>query len=216
MENILIFDYGENVTLLFSPFDGQNGLPFPMYLSTSSRSLLSFFMLFSLVYGLILRASIFSYLRSPNTRLGPIDRLIWMDQLSGLCFALVIVIRLIAINTSVHLSQIMGENFCYWVDWPSCMYLSGSVGWSAIIALYRFLLVKSQRWLTYTFGERNFFKIMLCAGFFFTLVLSILMAMFDSKNTTERLCFYHSVEDIEIILAYKVRKMLKINLILIT
>ena len=73
--------------------------------------------------------------------------------------------------------------------------------------MYRVIFVVGQHWLK--FGERailNFFLIFGIAGIF---VVSLLLALYDEKNTTERICFHFSIQDIEIILSYKVGSVLQ-------
>jgi uncharacterized integral membrane protein len=67
------------------------------------------------------------------------------------------------------------NRFCNWIDLPSCLYIVGAVVWSSLIALYRVLFVRAQN-----------------------------LAIFDSKNTTERMCFHYSIDDVNIIMDYNV------------
>ena len=193
------FFYKTDNSLEYLPFDDEFGLPFPLNLSKMYKNFISIFLIISLLYGLRLRLKIISYLQAPETKFGPIDYLIWMDQLNGLCLAFVIVSRLVAINSSAPLGQILGDNFCYWIDLPSCIYIVGAVVWSSLIALYRLILVTSQQWMTSAIGDKKFLMILIVTGISSTTVVSILLPMFDSKNTTERMCYHYSIEDCKII-----------------
>ena len=51
--------------------------------------------------------------------------------------------------------------------------------------------------------QKNF-EFFFAFGIITNFVTSLLLAIYDEKNTTERICFHYSIEDIEIILAYKV------------
>ena len=45
--------------------------------------------------------------RAPETKLGPIDYLVWMDQVNGLVLTLVIVMKLIGINSPVAMTKVI-------------------------------------------------------------------------------------------------------------
>ena len=67
--------------------------------------------------------------------------------------------------------------------------------------MYRVIFVVRQKWLK--FGAKKILKLFFAFGIISNLVTSLFLAMYDEKNTTERICFHYSIEDIEIILAYK-------------
>ena len=68
--------------------------------------------------------------------------------------------------------------------------------------MYRVIFVVRQKWLK--FGAKKILKLFFAFGIISNLVTSLFLAMYDEKNTTERICFHYSIEDIEIILSYKV------------
>ena len=71
----------ENVTLVgLQFFDSTKKLPFPLNLHLQARMSIAVFFTFVLMAGIYLRKTIFDYLNSPETKLGPINFLIWMDQ----------------------------------------------------------------------------------------------------------------------------------------
>jgi hypothetical protein len=96
------------------------------------------------------------------------------------------------------------NRFCNWIDLPSCLYIVGAVVWSSLIALYRVLFVRAQNWMRDRIGKRKLFKVMLVIGIVLILIFSFLLAIFDSKNTTERMCFHYSIDDVNIIMDYNV------------
>ena len=150
MENLnleFFFAYSQpNQTVFtkFVAFSDQEGLPFPIYLSEPSKLLLTSLIVLVLLYGVKLRLQIVSYLRADDTKLGRLDYLIWMDQINGAFHGLSSLIRLVLLNSKVPMSSILGDSFCQWIDWPSCIYLIGSVTWSLFIALYRVLYILAQ------------------------------------------------------------------------
>ena len=67
----------------FQPFLDELGLPFPLSCSAAIRySIVAIYVLI-LVQGTRLRKVIVSYMMSAEANLGPINVLIWLDQLNG-------------------------------------------------------------------------------------------------------------------------------------
>ena len=106
-----------SISILFKPFGEHENEPFPLYLSFWAQLVLTLLLSLSLWFGLTLRSIIINYLRSPDTN-GPVNYLIWIDQLNGILLAIVIVVKILAINSPVPLSLIFGERFCEWIDLP--------------------------------------------------------------------------------------------------
>jgi hypothetical protein len=86
--------------------------PFPFNLDYSWRLCISAAMSFILVSGIFLRKIIISYLLAPDTNTGPINLLIWVDQVNGLFLALNILGRIIAFVLPFPLSVLTGDTFC--------------------------------------------------------------------------------------------------------
>ena len=84
--------------ILFIPFTGFDALPFPLYLPPSVRIVISLVLLIVLAYGSKYRYIIFSYLRAPELKMGPINYLIWIDQVNGVFLGFTILYKAIAIN----------------------------------------------------------------------------------------------------------------------
>jgi hypothetical protein len=136
MSSLVFFDEN-NAIIQFYPFEDKMSLPFPLNYHYGWTIFITVTFTLTLVFGIKLRAIIFAYLLSPESKLGPINILIWMDQINGLFLAVGIILRMIAINSPVPLSTIFGDEFCKWIGTPSCFYLCGAVAWSCFIALYR-------------------------------------------------------------------------------
>ena len=123
-------------TIQFKPFAEFENEPFPLYLSFGTKLGLTLLLTLSLWFGMTLRTIIINYLRSPDTN-GPVNYLIWIDQLNGILLGIVILVKILAINSPVPLSLIFGESFCEWiVDLPGLSFYSFlikiiSQGWSA-------------------------------------------------------------------------------------
>ena len=85
MTSFYFNDNIDNATTLtnFVPFDDDIGLPFPLNTHPIVRFLLATSLLFVLVYGTHLRIKIFSFLWSSEANQGPINTLIWIDQVTG-------------------------------------------------------------------------------------------------------------------------------------
>ncbi len=130
----------QNVTSMFYPLEEKLSLPFPLNLHFGWRIMITLTQLLTLIFGIKLRAIIFSYLLCPESKMGPIDSLIWMDQMTGVFLAVGIILRMCAINSPVPLSQIFGTNFCKWIGLPSILYVCGDIIWNCLIALYRYFI----------------------------------------------------------------------------
>ena len=129
---------GHNSTLFDLNFlEANKTLPFPLTMSFYLKFI--FGAVFSLVFvwGLSVRKNIFDYLKCPETKLGAINFIIWMDQTNGLCLASSIVLRTIAICSPMPLVDIIGPNGCELIALPVFIYLCGAVVWSAFIGFYR-------------------------------------------------------------------------------
>ena len=87
-----------NSRIIFTPFTGFDALPFPLYLSPPIKILISLVLLIVLAYGSKYRYIIFSYLRAPELKMGPINYLIWIDQVNGVFLGFTILYKAIAIN----------------------------------------------------------------------------------------------------------------------
>ena len=110
---------------------------------------------FTLIYGAKLRLKIISYILSPETKLGPINYLILMDQLNGILLATSIVIRIVFIISSTPLTSLFGKQFCKFSNLIGALYIGGSYGWSCFIAVYRVLYIKFQNWMKTQIGVLN-------------------------------------------------------------
>ena len=100
-------------------FNSDGSLPpFPFNLSYSTRIFISILMALVLVGGLHYRMLIFRYLVQPSTNKGPINLLIWIDQLNGLFLAITSIGRIIAFMLPFSMSQLTGETFCRWTPLP--------------------------------------------------------------------------------------------------
>jgi hypothetical protein len=102
-------------------------------------------MLCCLAKGIQLRAKIVVFLKSPDAKLGPINYLIWVDQVNGVFLGVSIFLRVLMIASPVPLSSLLGEDFCTWADFLGLIYLGGSYIWGSGIALFRALFIKCQR-----------------------------------------------------------------------
>jgi hypothetical protein len=92
--NLVAFYDDKNISTKFHPFDNAIGLPFPIFLPFGWKLFMSVSLLLTLFFGIKLRLIIFKYLAAPATNLGPINNLIFMDQLNGLLLAPVIVVHI--------------------------------------------------------------------------------------------------------------------------
>ena len=79
-----IFAANFSSVIPFQPFSDEIGLPWPLHNSVLKYILAALFLL-CLIQGTKLRSVIVSYMMSAEANLGPINTLIWLDQLNGVC-----------------------------------------------------------------------------------------------------------------------------------
>ena len=86
-------------------------LPFPMNLSEDEKTFLIFSLGLVLSVGLYLRGLLFSYLRSPETKMIPINCLLWVDQLNGMIMATIIVYQVPFCHKNLFLKNNIKKRF---------------------------------------------------------------------------------------------------------
>ena len=204
MDQVLIFTNNKE-TIQFQPFSYKDGLPFPLNLPLAIKYVICLLQVLTLCYGIILRATIFSFLRAPSTKMGPINYLIWVDQINGIFLGLNIVTKILAIAIPFPLAEVFGSTFCEWIDFLGCFYVTGSYTWSTFTALYRILYLKASHFVKNIIGERTLLNLMLVYGFISQTVIAIWFTIFDFRSNTEKLCGHHTTEEIIIIQTYKVK-----------
>jgi hypothetical protein len=76
-----------------------------------------------------------------NTR-GPVNSLIWIDQLNEFLLGFLVIYKILALHWPSPLREVFGEGFCKWITFPVCIYFSGTVIWSSLIAMTRIVYIK--------------------------------------------------------------------------
>ena len=203
--NQITFFESKNQTILFTQFADEEGLPFPLYLSLHWKLVISISLLLSLVFGFSLRLIIFSYLRSPESNLGPINYLIWLDEVNGLLNSFVIVVRIVMIHSTLPLDAVFGQYFGRTVGFLSCCYSGGRCIWSFYIALYRIMFIFAQNWLTKTVGIKRFLKTLVSLGMVQVLILSFIFNEFDLQGSILKSSSHLSTPDMEILISMQVK-----------
>ena len=189
----------------FQPFPDEIGLPFPLNLSLIWRSVLIVSLLLALIQGTRLRMIIISYLNAPETNLGPINYLVWIDQVNGGFLAYSILIRIIILISPVPLHSIFGAKFCLWNDFASAVYISGSFTWNFCIAVFRVLFIRSQNWLKNAIGVKNLLNVFILVGLLEVLTFSIVYVVHDQDGSLKKTCSHLSNQDLEILNSYQVK-----------
>ena len=95
----------------FHPFIDSDGLPFPLYVNGYWKATISIVLLFTLIEGTRLRIVILSYLSSPETKLGSVNYLIWIDQINGFFLGYTIIARIMFIVSPYPASDLL-----YWAS----------------------------------------------------------------------------------------------------
>ena len=191
----------------FISFDLPNspkGLPFPMHLQIHWKLLIATSLLITLVQGARLRKVIFSFINSPEAGLGPINYLIWVDQVNRILPVFYISMRIFFILSPISINQILGPFACTLTEFVAATYLFGSCYWNCSIAVFRVLFTKAQTWLTRTVGIRSMLVGMLVTGFGAILTGAFLSISYDNHSALRKMCSHHSTEYLEIKEAYMV------------
>ena len=149
------------------------------------------------------RTIIFSYLRSPETKMGVINILIWLDQVNGIFLGLSLIAKAVLNIYPFPVNEVFGTRFCEWFDLPVCMYLVGSFLWSSITAMYRIMYIKGSKYFDVKKNEKKLLIICLTFGFSLHVPLSLWLTKFDYWSSFEKLCTHQSNEEIDIRLAYQ-------------
>lgn len=194
---------GQNKTIFFKSFKFKDGLPFPLYLSWELRTVLAVILFIALTIGIRLRTIIFNYLRSPDSK-GPVNYLIWVDQVNGFLLGLVIIIKIVLILSPVPLSSIFNETFCEWIDLPGCVYIVGATVWTSFIAFFRIIFIKGQNWLKFRVGEKRLLRTLLVVGTIFHLGGGLLLAALDDNSVVGKMCLHYSTQEVEILHSHQV------------
>ena len=189
MATLITAEQNFNISSFHNNYDD---LPFPMYLNSFWKIVIVISLLITLNEGTRLRAIIIQYIRAPETKLGPINYLICLDQLDGLFLAILILIRILFILSPVPVSQIFGSNFCYLTEFIGGLVLGGTVYWSCCIAVFRVIFVKAQNWLQNKIGVKNLLTFMVGFGVCQLLVFGYLLVQFDDESSLRKSCFHQS------------------------
>ena len=150
---------GTIVIIEFTTKTKEGPLPFPLGLTWPVKCAISSTLFIILLSGIYFRKIIFDYLRAPETKIGAINYLIWIDQLNGIFMGINILIKCIEISLPVPSSAFVGADVCRWVDLPGCFYIIGSYVWSCFTAVYRILCMKCQSWVFNVVGEEILLKV---------------------------------------------------------
>jgi hypothetical protein len=194
-------------TLIWFVPNDDDLLPFPLNLHMKWRILIAISLMLNLIEGTRLRMKIFEYLKSPDANQGPINYLIWVDQINGTLPASTIISRILSLLLPFPVSSLLGEYFCNLVLYLSELYTGGCYLWGFCIALYRVIFVKAQNCLQKTIGGKNMLFLFLLAGFVDIFSFTSLLFFFDDAPTY-RMCLWKSKDDTMIMLDFLVYKIL--------
>jgi hypothetical protein len=84
------------------------------------------------------------------------------------------------------------------------MYLIGATVWSSLIAVYRILFIKAQKWVQNQFGDKTFLRLIFISGLAQSFAFSYLLAFFDYEGVNIKLCTHLNSEGIDILQNLKV------------
>ena len=204
MSVIFISNVTNNDYINFKVLDDQEGLPFPLYLNTHWKLLIVTSLLITTIQGVRLRKIIMSYINSPEAGLGPINYLIWVDQINGILPVFYITMRIVFILSPISGNELFGPFACKLAEFVAAVFIGGSCYWNCSIAVFRVLFVRAQMWLTKTVGIKTMLVAMLLFGFGLILTFAFLTITHDRTGVLRKMCFYQSSADLDIMEAYEV------------
>jgi hypothetical protein len=185
-------------------FASHPGLPIPLNLSYFWRILISISLLITLVIGGKYRRIILSYINSPETNIGPINYLIWVDQMNGFLLAIIIIARIVFLLSPVPLSSVFGFNFCNAVFSISVFYTGGGYMWGCCIAVFRVMFIKAQTFLKIYIGTSSLLFFMLVFGTVLDICYSISLFFSGDRSPTVSMCTYDLEENTKTASTYQV------------
>jgi hypothetical protein len=212
--SIFLFDHTQDNcshTINFSPLSDQDGLPFPLHLHLVWKFVLAISLLFTLIEGTRLRLIIIAYIKSPETKLGPINYLIWVDEINSIFLGMNVLFRIIFILSPEPVSILFGSQFCEFANFIGLVYLAGSSIWGSYIALFRVLFIKAHSWLKNTVGIENLLWIMMFVGALQNLIFATTFFYTDEESFVRKTCYHLSLKDLTIMQEYQVKR--KMNLV---
>ena len=196
---VLGFSNSPNETIKLSLSSFDDDLPFPLSEPWYLQVLILILMLATFCQGLKFRSLIIGYLMSPECK-GPINVLIWADQMNGIFLGLGILLKMVIILSPFPLAEVIGEGVCDWTSLLIGLYVAGAAAWSCAIAVFRVIVLKGSTLIK----EGKLLKI-LC---FFSLGIHFgfggLISGYNNKNVTRKMCLHYSDKKIESIEAYQV------------
>jgi hypothetical protein len=147
---------------------------------------------------------IISFVTSPESKLGPMNVLILIDQLNGFLLGYITLTRMIFIVSPMPISSILGEKFCQWNTFPGSTYIVGTNSWGVCVAAFRVLYVKAQSFLTTKIGISRILKLVIFLGLVEGFSFSLIIVTLDDEVPVMQMCNHQSSLDVETMRAYKV------------
>ena len=189
-----------NETLLnFDLASFGNEQPFPLSENWLVQLIILILMLVVFCFGLKYRFLIIRYLMSPECK-GPINALIWADQMNGIFLGLGILLKMAFLLSPLPLATVLGDGFCAWAGVPISLYVSGAGSWSCAIALFRVFILKG----TPLINESVLLRILYFISLAIHLGCGSLMARYGEITAPGKLCFHFTESENEIMEHYKV------------
>ena len=134
----------------FHPISDDEGLPFPLNLDSFWNIVLVILYSLTLYKGTQLRVIIISYINSPESNLGPINYLIWVDQINSCILSLSILGRILYMVLPFPLTEVAPLEVCQFFTFVGLYHMGGTYMWGTCIAVFRVLFVTAQSCLKKT------------------------------------------------------------------
>ena len=199
MIHLLQFSNASNGTFHLDLDSFANEQPFPLSESSPVKLAILILMIPVLCYGLKLRSLIIRYLMSPECK-GPINALIWADQINGIFLGLGILLKMFALFSPIPLATALGEGFCTFAGVPISLYVAGAGSWSCAIAVFRVVFLKG----TALIKERTLLVVVYSLSLVIQLGCGGMMGLLGEITAPSKLCYHFTDAEYEIMELYKV------------
>ena len=194
----------KTISIQFVPLNDDEGLPFPLNLDSFWNIFFVLSYLITLYKGTKLRVTIISYLNSPESNLGPINYLIWVDQVNSCILSVSILARILYMISPFPFSSVFPLEVCQLLTFVGLYHMGGSYMWGTCIAVFRVLFVTAQKSLK-KLGIKRVLNVMLFLGVVEGLSYGVTSQVFDEEIPTFKMCTHLSFHDHQIFKEYLVR-----------
>jgi len=188
----------------FETFQKNDGVVFPLNYQPWTRFIIVSLLIVVFCIGLRYRILIYTFLRASNSKESSINTLMWIQQLAEVPIGSNVLFWIFVFSSSISLKEIANQKYCEWYRYFMCLPFAGPQTWNFIIAFYRVLCLKAQKFVKDIIGEKLLAFILIVIGITFNVMSSSLAAYYDDRSILQKLCQNLTYYDAEIYRNYQV------------